>query len=140
MTLRAMSTFDESAVASHQAGLFALLPPLVSARVAVGICPLCLCLQVVLEWPHFTFHPCVQQHPFGSQSGLTGYQWAGRGQLVALVEVEGVAVGAGRHRRAMAALVSASAFASFLLAATSLSTLLFFWIVALARLSRDVAI
>ncbi len=40
----------------------------------------------------------------------------------------------------MGALALASAFASFLLAVTSFSTVLFFWMVALARLSSDLAI
>jgi hypothetical protein len=135
-----MSTFDKSAGASHQAGMLALLPPLVSARVAVKICPSFLCLQVVLEWPHLTFQPWDQQYLFGSHSGLTGNQCASRGQLSELVDVKGVAAGAGRRRHAVAALASARAFASFSLAARSLSTVSFFCIVALARLLREVAI
>ncbi len=40
----------------------------------------------------------------------------------------------------MAVLALAGAFASFMLAVTSFSTVLFFWMAALARLSSDLAI
>ncbi len=68
-------------------------------------------------------------------------QYDGRRLFVVLLDgVDRGFGGFGRRSRVMAALASARAFASFLLAVTSFSTVSFFWMAALVRLSSDLAI
>ncbi len=77
----------------------------------------------------------------GSQSGLTADQWDGQQLFVVPIDgVDGGFGGFGRQSHAMTAFALARAFVSFLLAVTSFSMMLFFWMVALARLSSNLTI
>jgi hypothetical protein len=67
-------------------------------------------------------------------------QWDGRRLFIVPVDgIGGGFGGLGRQSHAMVVLALARAFVSFLLAVTSFSTVLFFWMAALARLSSDLA-
>ncbi len=70
--------------------------------------------------------------------GLDGRQLDGHGRLSVPLGVVGAAGMFGRERQAMVAFASARAFARHSFAATSFSTVLFFWIAAFARLLSDV--
>jgi hypothetical protein len=133
------------------------LPPKQLARVAPGWCPLRRDRQVALVCPTLILYPCIQQYPHLSQSGLVGPQWAGCGTGVPTgagaggagvgadqgVGAVGVYAGAGGpcpYIRDMDACIDSSACMSWAFVATSWSIVAFFWIEALARCSRDMAI
>jgi hypothetical protein len=100
-----------------------------------------LLVQVVLVCPPLILKPCIQQLPVGLQSGLTDDHWEGQRLFVVPVNgVDGGFGGFGRQSHAMATLALARAFESFLLAVTSFSMALVFWMTALARLLSDLVI
>ena len=130
------------------------LPPMRLDPVAPGWCPWRRDWHVELFCPTLTLHPWVQQYPSLSQSGLVCPQWAGHRPSVPVArgaEVGGDQGGdviggrAGRgvpcvNIRDIDVCNDSSACISWAFVATSWSIVAFFWIEALARCSRDVAI
>ncbi len=112
-----------------------LLLPFVFARIASLQCPSLGYEQVVLMWPNFTFHLCVQQYPVVSHTGLVGLQLEGR-SCPGQCSVDGLP----SFNLAMAAVRLAIIFACCWFVATSMSMVLFFWMDVFAKLLSNAAI